>query len=231
MSADFEIVPAGDAAFLVEFANRLDDGINRRVVALWHALERLRIPGVLDLVPAYRNLGVYFDPLRTDADRLAAILSSTAASVDVADDEDADLVRIPVCYGGEFGPDLEAVAQFAGLKVDEVVAAHTAAEYRVFMLGFSPGFAYMGTVDQRIAAPRRSTPRLRVPAGSVGIAGPQTGIYPSDTPGGWMLVGRTPVRPYDPSRAPVFLLKPGDRVRFEAVSLSEYAHITAAVGA
>jgi len=218
----FQIVPAGDTAFLVEFENRLDVGINQRVVALWHSLEGLHLPGVRDLVPAYRSLGVYFDPLRTDVERLLGVLESAAAATAISPEPVADSIRVEVCYGGDLGPDLDAVAAWAGLTVDEVVGAHTAPVYRVFMIGFSPGFAYMGAVDQRIATPRRDTPRLKVPAGSVGIAGLQTGIYPSETPGGWMLLGRTAIRPFDPSRTPACLFKAGDRVRFEAISRAEY---------
>jgi inhibitor of KinA len=131
-------------------------------------------------------------------------------------------VRVPICYGGDLGPDLAAVASFAGLEEADVVRAHVAKTYRVFMLGFVPGFAYLGTVDERIAMPRRSTPRVRVPLGSVGIAGMQTGIYPAETPGGWQLIGRTPVKPFDPSRAEPFLMKAGDSVQFYAIDRGEY---------
>ena len=125
-------------------------------------------------------------------------------------------MRIPVCYGGDLGPDLAGVASFAGMPEADVVRAHAAATYRVFMLGFVPGFAYLGIVDERIAMPRHSTPRVRVPLGSVGIAGVQTGVYPAETPGGWQLIGRTPVKPFDPSRADPFLMKAGDAVQFYA---------------
>ncbi len=227
MSSEVQVVAAGDTVFLVEYANRLDTSINERVVALWHTLDEMRIPGVRDLVPAYRSLGVYFDPLRTDVDRLLSLLESAAAAPWTAPEAPVDVIRVRVCYDGELGPDLEAVAAMADLSVDAVIKAHTAPVYRVFMLGFTPGFAYMGPVDPRIAASRRDTPRVKVPAGSVGIAGPQTGIYPSETPGGWMLVGRTPVRPFDPSRTPVFLFKAGDRVRFDAISREEYERLAA----
>ena len=131
-----------------------------------------------------------------------------------------------MCYGGDLGPDLPSVAAFARLSPDEVVGAHAALDYRVFMLGFVPGFAYMGTLDSRIAAPRHPTPRLRVPAGSVGIAGQQTGIYPMETPGGWQLVGRTPIRPFDLSRPVPFLFKAGDRVRFVPIARAEFERLS-----
>jgi inhibitor of KinA len=160
---------------------------------------------------------VYFDPLRTDYSSLVSQLTS-ALEQQIAEPEVAGrLVEIPVCYGGEHGPDLSAVAGFARVTESEVVALHTAATYQVFMLGFVPGFAYLGSVDRRIAAPRRTEPRVRVPAGSVGVAGEQTGIYPSETPGGWQLIGRTPLRPFDISREDPFLLRAGDRVRFRPI--------------
>jgi inhibitor of KinA len=131
-------------------------------------------------------------------------------------------VRIPVCYDAELGPDLAAVASFAGVSEADVVRVHTGATYRVFMLGFVPGFAYLGTVDERIAMPRRAAPRVRVPAGSVGIAGAQTGVYPAETPGGWQLIGRTPLKPFDPLREDPFLMKSGDAVQFFAIDRAEY---------
>jgi inhibitor of KinA len=131
-------------------------------------------------------------------------------------------IRIPVCYGGEFGPDLPAVAVFAGLAEHEVVQLHAAATYRVFMLGFVPGFAYLGMVDPRLSMPRRATPRVRVPAGSVGVAGIQTGVYPAETPGGWQLIGRTPVKPFDPTSMEPFLMKAGDAVEFYPIDRAEY---------
>ena len=131
-------------------------------------------------------------------------------------------MRIPVCYGGDLGPDLEEVASFAGMAEADVIRVHAGGTYRVFMLGFVPGFAYLGIVDQRIAMSRHATPRVRVPAGSVGIAGVQTGVYPAETPGGWQLIGRTPLKPFDPSRDEPFLLKAGDAVQFHPIDRAEY---------
>jgi inhibitor of KinA len=212
---------------LVEFAPRVDAAVNACVIALWHDLRDACLPGVRDVVPAYRSLAVYFDPLRTDVTRLVALLESMAAATGSAPVVEGTPIRVPVCYGGAFGPDLGEVARLAGLTVEETVAMHTASVYRVFMLGFSPGFAYMGSVDPRIAAPRRATPRLKVPVGSVGIAGRQTGIYPSETPGGWMLIGRTPVRPFDAERARPFLFQAGDAVEFYAIDADAFAHADA----
>jgi inhibitor of KinA len=177
---------------------------------------------VRDIVPAYRSLTVYFDPLRTDyvglVDRLTSELDRDTSGPDAG----SRLLEIPVCYGGEHGPDLADVAAFARLSESEVVALHSAATYQVFMLGFLPGFAYLGSVDRRIAAPRRPEPRVRVPAGSVGVAGEQTGIYPSETPGGWQLIGRSPLKPFDLAREDPFLLKAGDRVRFRPIEPRQF---------
>jgi inhibitor of KinA len=213
-TGDFRIVTAGDSAVFVEFEECIDAEVNGRVVALAEAIDAERIGGVRDVVPTFRSVAIYFDPLRTDFDRLSERLERAAADARPAVTTAREPIRIPVWYGGGFGPDLQEVARYAGMTEAEVIARHAAPVYRVFMLGFVPGFAYMGTVDPRIAAPRRATPRLRVPSGSVGIAGGQTGIYPSETPGGWQLIGRTLLKPFDPSRAVPFLLKAGDAVKF-----------------
>jgi KipI family sensor histidine kinase inhibitor len=213
---------AGDATVLVEFEERIDRRVNQRVIALARAIRAARVRGVRDVVPAYRTAGVSFDPLGTDLGRLLREIERLAAApVDTAAADPAP-VRVPVCYGGEHGPDLIHIASAAGLTVEEAIERHCAPIYRVFMIGFVPGFAYLGTVDDRLAVPRRTEPRLRVPAGSVGIAGRQTGIYPADTPGGWMLVGRTPMRPFDLARENPCLFKPGDTVQFYPIDPSEY---------
>jgi inhibitor of KinA len=219
---DFRIVAAGDSTLLVEFQPRIDAMVNARVVAVAEALQREALPGVRDIVPTYRTVAVYFDPLRTDCEQLTARLERHAVEARAGGREDRPAIRIPVCYGGDFGPDLADVARFGRLTESEAVAKHCGATYRVFMLGFVPGFPYMGVVDGRIAIPRRTTPRVRVPAGSVGIAGPQTGVYPSDTPGGWQLVGRTPMKCFDAAREDPFLLKAGDAVRFYPIARDEY---------
>jgi inhibitor of KinA len=216
------IVAAGDSALVAEFDERIDPAINRRVIALAEALQRDAIRGVRDVVPTYRSVAVYFDPLRVDYTALIERLEQLAAAPEGQSGVAAPPVRIPVCYGGELGPDLAAVAAFAGVGADEVIALHCAATYRVFMLGFVAGFAYLGIVDSRIAMSRHSTPRVRVPAGSVGIAGVQTGVYPAETPGGWQLIGHTPLKPFDPDRAEPFLMKAGDAVQFYPITRAEH---------
>ena len=208
---------AGDAAVMVEFAPRIDPVINARVVTLAAAVRATRHPGVRDVVPSYSAVTVYFDPLRTDLDRLWAALEEVADAGGRNAGPTREVV-VPVRYGGTAGPDLDDVATFAGCSADEVIRRHTARGYLVYMLGFLPGFPYLGTVDARIAMPRRSSPRVAVPAGSVGIAGAQTGIYPRAAPGGWRLIGLAAVDAFDAEREPASLFRPGDTVRFEAVS-------------
>ena len=222
MSDPFRIVPAGDSALILDLGDRIDPVVNERAVSVARALDRLRVPGVRDIVPTFKSVAVYFDPLRTDIEGLTRCLGDEARGSTGTIRAAEPIVRVPVCYGGEYGPDLSEVARFAGTNVAEVIALHSAQTYRVFMLGFLPGFAYMASVPPQITAPRRESPRLRVPPGSVGIAGQQTGIYPSDSPGGWCLIGRTPLRPYDPGRAAPFLFKAGDRVRFDVIGPEQY---------
>ena len=182
----------------------------------------MNLPGVRDVVPTYRSVAIYFDPLRTDSGAMMACVNRAATQAVPELAVARAPVRIPVCYGGELGPDLAGVAAFSRMPEDEVVRLHTTTTYRVFLLGFVPGFAYLGIVDQRIAMPRRSTPRVRVPLGSVGIAGVQTGVYPAETPGGWQLIGRTPLKPFDASRVDPFLMKAGDAVQFYPIAREEF---------
>lgn len=213
------VSPLGDAALLVAFESIIDESLNARVLALAAWLRDRGIPGVRDVVPAYASCAVHFDPLRTDRALLEAEIADAVAAAARAGSAvpQGSTVRIPVCYGGSFGPDLPAVAAVSGLSEQEVVTLHAEREYRVFMTGFLPGFAYLGPVDERIAVPRRDAPRPLVPRGSVGLAGRQTGVYPLDAPGGWLIIGRTFVRLFDPDRDVPSVLTPGDRVRFVPV--------------
>lgn len=224
MSA-FRIVSAGDSALVVEFEDRIDPSVNARAIELADALQTAGLAGVRDVVPTFRSVTIYFDPLHTDGDALFARVEADASRPPGEATAARTPVRIPVCYGGELGPDLAAVAAFSQMDEAAVVVAHTAPTYRVFMLGFVPGFAYLGTVDDRIAMPRRATPRVRVPIGSVGIAGVQTGIYPMETPGGWQLVGCTSIKPFDPDRGEPFLLKAGDAVQFYAIDRDQFLEL------
>jgi inhibitor of KinA len=223
VSDRFQLVEAGDSAVIVELEDRIDARVNAKATRIADAAARARIPGVRDVVPTYRTVAVYFDPLRTDYAALTALLEREGGRDSRDEVEPSEPTMVPVCYGGASGPDLADVAKFAGMSEAEAIALHAGETYRVYMLGFVPGFAYMGTVDRRIAAPRHAVPRTRVPAGSVGIAGLQTGIYPVDTPGGWQLIGRTPLQMFDPERPRPSLFKAGDRVRFQPISPEELA--------
>jgi KipI family sensor histidine kinase inhibitor len=215
------VVAAGDSAWLVELPERIDPAVNARAIAIGRAVQRSSLP-VIDVVVGYRSVMVYVDPLAPRADEVEGALQGIAAA-----DSDGEAVaghelEMPVCYGGDYGPDLADVAAFGGCSTDDVIARHLAREYRVYVVGFVPGFAYMASVDERIAAPRRRSPRVHVPPGSVAIAAGQTGIYPAPTPGGWNLIGRCPVKPYDPDRSEPFVFHAGDRVRFRRIGEAEY---------
>lgn len=219
---DLRIVLAGDAALLVEFPARIDPAVSGRVVALARAVRSRWAASVRDVVVGYASVTIYFDPLHVDATALEEDLRQLARALPDSAIEDGALIDVDVCYGGDLGPDLADVAAFAKVTEDEVVRLHSATTYRVYIVGFVPGFPYMASVHPCLALPRRTTPRTRVPAGSVAIAAGQTGIYPIETPGGWHLIGRTRVKPYDDSRAEPFLFKPGDRVRFHPIDRMEF---------
>ncbi|RDK01746.1 5-oxoprolinase subunit PxpB [Paraburkholderia lacunae] len=210
------IFPLGDAALVCEAPPPATLECQRRV---WAAAEAARDwPHVLEVVPGMNNLTLVFDPLEADCEMLAGQLRAAWEAPGDAPVPGRE-VEIPVQYGGEFGPDLQVVANHTGLTVREVVQRHAGGEYVVFFLGFQPGFAYMGGLAQALHTPRRSSPRLEVPAGSVGIGGAQTGIYPATSPGGWQLIGRTELPLFDPARRPPTLLQPGDRVRFTVAGI------------
>jgi len=219
--SDVRVVPAGDAAWLIELDDRLDPGVSARAIAIGRAIGASTLPGLRDVVSGYRTVTVYVDPLRAEPTDLGARLARLATEAAAEPAEGADIIDVPTHYGGEHGPDLGEVAAFAGCSEQEVVERHCQRTYRVYLVGFVPGFPYMGTVDPRIAMPRRESPRLRVPAGSVGIAGEQTGIYPVETPGGWRLIGRTPLVLFDATREPPCLFEPSARVRFTPIRADE----------
>jgi KipI family sensor histidine kinase inhibitor len=229
MAAEPRFLVAGDAALIVEFGDAIEPAINRRVRRMFLAADGARLAGVRDLVPTYRSLLVSYDPLQTTFAALRGRLSDLEARLDDAPLPPPRVVEIPTAYGGAFGPDLGFVAAHNGLAEDEVVAIHSGTDYLVYMMGFSPGFTYLGGLSERIAAPRLDTPRTAIPAGSVGIAQMQTGIYPVESPGGWRLIGRTPVSLFDPSRNPPVVVDAGDYIRFVPVVPDEYASIQDAV--
>jgi KipI family sensor histidine kinase inhibitor len=210
-----KIKPCGDSMLLVELEPAIDPVINERAILLASRIRERRARGVRDIAPGYSTLGIHYDPLQTDLAALEQAIEQEFAGLASLDTiADRAVIEIPVNYGGDYGPDLDAVATFAGCSVDAVIERHSRRTYRVYMLGFVPGFAYMGRVDPSLAAPRHRVPRERVPAGSVGIAGLQTGVYPVDSPGGWQLIGHTTTIMFDANRDQPSLLSAGDLVRF-----------------
>ena len=224
--SEWRLTRAGDASVALEFEQAITPAVNARAIAVAERVRRTARAGVQDVVESYCAVTVHFDPLRTEVEAVIRDLENAAEREEPREEGGREL-EVPVCYGGAHGPDLEAVARFARCPAADVIATHAARIYRVYMLGFLPGFAYMGSVDKRIAVPRRETPRLRVPMGSVGIAGRQTGIYPLEAPGGWQLIGRTPLRSFAVDRAEPFLFRPGDQVRFEPVDEAAFARLAA----
>ena len=220
----FTVLPLGDTAVTVEFGREITPDLNARALAFAQALRVQDWEGVLDIVPAYASVTIHVDPLRLPVSILSERLQRV--SFDVSAPVAGRTHRIPVLYGGEWGPDLHDIAAFAGLSAADTIQLHSANPYRVYMLGFSPGFPYMGLVPATIAMPRLATPRTVVPAGSVGIAESQTGIYPAATPGGWRIVGRTPVSVYQPEAPQPFLFSPGDHVQFYPINADEFARMS-----
>jgi inhibitor of KinA len=212
------VAAAGDSALVAEFPQRIDPDINQRALSLASRLRHEWGEILHDVVIGYCTVTVYFNPRHVDARWLEGEIRGAAGDVENGLRPVSRTIDVPVCYDPSLGPDLEDVAAFAACSVEEVVELHSKRTYRVYMVGFIPGFAYLAEVDERIARPRRTAPRTAVPAGSVAIAGGQTGIYPKVTPGGWNVIGRTPLKPYDPDREDPFLFSVGDAVRFSPMT-------------
>ena len=222
-------LPGGDSSVFVEFGDAIDPALNRRVQHLMLALQREQIPGIIESVPAYRSLLIYFEPQLISAWKLRETIRALIQTAREDELPQPALIEIPALYGGEFGPDLEFVAAHSGLSAPEVVQIHTGNPYLIYMIGFIPGFPYLGGMSPKIATPRLETPRINIPAGSLGIAGSQTGIYPIKSPGGWRIIGRTPLQLFDPDREPPALFKASDYLSFVNISTEEFASIREAV--
>ena len=222
---EIDIRPAGACGALAVLGDQICETTGARVAALDHAVCRARIAGVTETVPAFASLLVRYDPLRTDFDAVSQALSRLAGGIAAGNAQAGRTVEVPVCYGGAYGEDLPAVARHAGLSEEEVIRLHSGRTYRIYMLGFLPGFPYLGGLDERLFTPRRETPRTRIPAGSVGIGGQQTGIYPMESPGGWQLIGRTPLCLVAPGRTLPYAA--GDSIRFVPIDECEFARIAA----
>lgn len=234
--APIEMLPLGDSAVIIRLGSSIDEETNRIVMSLSRRLEDKPFTGLIECVPSFVSVAIHYDPLLVKRSRTAAelqhatIFETVCARVQTylsleqlqSSDQADRTIEIPVCYGGEYGPDLSLVAELNGLPEEEVIAIHAGGSYLVHMLGFAPGFPYLGGMSERIAAPRHQTPRTIIPQGSVGIAGKQTGIYSVATPGGWQLIGRTPIALFRPQDEIPSLLRPGDLIRFKPITERQY---------
>ena len=216
------ILPAGDRALVADFGNVISEDVNRKVNALKKALLAEKVAGVREMIPTYRSLLVEYNPAVISMQALRARIEAANIEGAAAETGTRRVLEIPCCYGGQYGEDLAGLAELTGLSEKEIIDIHAGTEYRVYMLGFLPGFVYLGGMDERIAAPRLNSPRVSSPAGSVGIGGSQTGVYPMASPGGWRLIGMTPVSFYDPKREKPVLCEAGDYIRFVPISPEEY---------
>lgn len=234
--SSIDLLPFGESAVIVEFGKGIHPGIHRQVKAFTDYLDQFSFWGMIEYVPAFSSVTVFYDPVKVknlsiESDEIqgrssyhivSSLLRKIIVQLDHSIANKPRIVKIPVCYGGDFGPDLEYVAEHNQLTVAEVIQIHASCQYLVYMIGFAPGFPYLGGMSEKISTPRRSSPRMSIPAGSVGIAGMQTGVYPIKTPGGWQLIGRTPLELFRPHDNPPSLLQSGDVIQFCPVSQSEF---------
>ena len=217
---------AGDSAMIVELGNEISPLINSKIKKITAFLDSLNKDGIVDLLPTYRSIIIYFNPLKISKGEMEKlIIGNCDVNYDTLEDAEQDIVEIPVIYGGEYGPDLDNIANTNSLTPEEVVDIHTSGEYLVYMLGFTAGFPYLGGMSKKIATPRLKEPRLKIPGGSVGIAGEQTGVYPLESPGGWQLLGRTPLELFNPNKENPCLLNVGEYIKFVPVDEKEYLEI------
>ncbi|MDQ0254676.1 inhibitor of KinA [Evansella vedderi] len=219
------ISPLGDKALRIELGKEVSPEINHKIRSFILVLKRELIHGVKELVPAYCTVTLFYDPMLITYHELTAKLYKLKEHLGSIELPPAKIIHIPTCYGGEFGRDLHYVADFHGISVEEVISLHSKTSYLIYMIGFSPGFPYLGGMSRQLATPRLDIPRERVAAGSVGIAGEQTGIYSVETPGGWRIIGKTPLRLFDPDNIPPILLEAGNYIKFDPISPEEYSAI------
>ena len=222
---DVKIMPAGDAALVVEFGDIIDENVNAQVHALARKIEEQHIEGIMEVVPTFRSVLVQYDVFVCSYSQIRDVVHSLADNLNVLDKTAKKIVKIQCCYGARFGQDLSDMEKLTGLDRDEIIAIHSATDYKIYMLGFLPGFVYLGGLDKRIEVPRLKTPRVKIRKGAVGIGGNQTGIYPMDSPGGWRLMGATPIDLYDENRETPILLAAGEYIRFVPISILDYYDI------
>ncbi|WP_279326821.1 5-oxoprolinase subunit PxpB [Bacillus litorisediminis] len=230
---DYRLFPLGENAVMIELGDDIQLDTHHKVQMISSFLDHQSIEWMVEYIPAFTTVTIFYDPMKIidQTNHLSPYqvvcdsISNWFTHLKMDDSIPSRVVEIPVCYGGEFGPDLEFVAKHNGLTIDEVITIHASGDYIVYMIGFAPGFPYIGGMSEKILAPRRQSPRLKIPAGTVGIAGKQTGVYPIETPGGWQLIGKTPLKLFRPQDNPPSLLKAGDKIRFIPISCSEYKEL------
>lgn len=222
---NIRILTAGDSSILIEFGKEISPEINRKISATVQMMKEQHIEGVVDVIPAFCSLLINYDPRVISYGEISERMQALLKLEIRAGEQKKRIFEIPVCYGGEYGPDIANIAEHAGLSEEEVIKLHSSRDYLIYMLGFLPGFCYLGGLDERLHTPRLANPRIKINAGSVGIGGSQTGIYPLDSPGGWQLMGMTPVKTYDPEREVPILVEAGDYIRFVPIDEEEYKRI------
>ena len=222
---NIRILTAGDSSLLVEFGNEISPAINKKITTTLNLMREQHSEGVVDVIPAFCSLLINYDPRVISYEELKDRMMGLVKMEGQTGQDRKRIFEIPVCYGGEYGPDIASIAAHAGLSEEEVIRIHSSRDYLIYMLGFLPGFCYLGGLDERIHTPRLANPRIKINAGSVGIGGSQTGIYPLDSPGGWQLMGMTPVKTYDPDREVPILVQAGDYIRFVPIDEAEYHRI------
>ena len=216
---------AGDTGLIVEFGEGIDPDVNAKVRAVAAAIKKNTLQGLIEIIPTYRSLLLIYDPLVTLPEKLIPFIEQLETTLEDENKEPCRIVEIPVFYGEEFGPDIETVAKSANLNQEEVIELHSRPEYLIYMVGFTPGFPFLGGLDKRLFTPRLKTPRMVVPKGSVGIANNQTGMYPIASPGGWQIIGKTPLTLFAPHRKTPFLYQAGDKIKFIPISRQEYSRL------
>lgn len=220
-----KFLTAGDSAIVMEFGDTIEKEINARIAAVVENLKKKKIDGILDILPTYRSILINYDPVKISYGEMMDILKGLSKADSNKQSDEVRLIEIPTLYGGKYGPDIDFVAKNAKLSEEEVIKIHSGTDYLVYMMGFIPGFTYLGGLDERIATPRLKSPRLKIDPGSVGIAGSQTGMYPLESPGGWQLIGRTPLKLFDDTKEPPVFIQAGDYIRYVPIDQKEYDRI------
>lgn len=234
---NFEAImrPLGDSAIVVQLSTNIHPTVHQKIIQLTEIIEKDPFTGFIEVVPSYNSVTIYYNPIKiyqtytkkfiTVYEKVSGFIENYLKQLGDTPNVEKRLIEVPVVYGGTYGPDLEEVARSNNLSTDEVIAIHSKPEYLVYMIGFAPGFPYLGGMNESIATPRKETPRPSIPSRSIGIAGKQTGIYTLETPGGWQIIGRTPLNLFSPKKNPPSLLKSGDKIRFVPITSSEYEEI------